>query len=591
MGGIFGRRCRHSDNSGAIRALIASNEENHRRFLALMEKYEKSHQETMKILNDEIKKTEEQNKKILDELKEDIRKKDEEYELKKKKKKEKKELIQKKANEQLDKDINESKVLILKECENEFDDLKNIYCLKEIENIKFNDDIEELFLELFESENIKQIFLKNIINEIKKFKYNKKINCYNIQIIGRTGVGKSTLINALLQSEVSSTSFGRIGTYETQEFSSIKFPFIKFIDTRGTELSSNNNIKVVEENTLNYIEKKLSEKDPNKTIHCLFYCISANRFEDIESEVLLKLRQKYKNGNLPIIIVYTQNYFEEDYEEMKNYINKKLKKNQETEIGDKVEDINFVGVVAKKKEDKNPSGLDKLLKYLKLKAKKAFLIATVNMIKQYCVNFVEILLNQALSNILLHLDSFFLQHNTDDGLLLFNTLKNVFFEYVPIIENEQNLTENGKNILKTIAERLSLKIIDINKKNLKEFADEYSERIGLKMDNAQYKVINQNLGVKLNIKEFSAFQREGKNDLEIKLKSKSVKYSNINFAKKIYEKSAIKFKSLFKETIEDIIENEKEVNDLIINLNSNISEEITSNIDNLINVIKQYQEN
>ena len=45
MGGIFGRRCRHSDNSGAIRALIASNEENHRRFLALMEKYEKSHSE------------------------------------------------------------------------------------------------------------------------------------------------------------------------------------------------------------------------------------------------------------------------------------------------------------------------------------------------------------------------------------------------------------------------------------------------------------------------------------------------------------------------------------------------------------------
>jgi hypothetical protein len=36
MGGLFGRR-RSNDNSAVIRALIASNEENHRRFLAMME--------------------------------------------------------------------------------------------------------------------------------------------------------------------------------------------------------------------------------------------------------------------------------------------------------------------------------------------------------------------------------------------------------------------------------------------------------------------------------------------------------------------------------------------------------------------------
>ena len=41
MGGLFGRR-RSNDNSAAIRALIASNEENHRRFLAMMEQSEKS---------------------------------------------------------------------------------------------------------------------------------------------------------------------------------------------------------------------------------------------------------------------------------------------------------------------------------------------------------------------------------------------------------------------------------------------------------------------------------------------------------------------------------------------------------------------
>ena len=513
MGSLFRRRRGGSDNSALIRALIASNEENHRKFLALMEQSEKSHKEYMKILSDEIQHTKEQNQKILNELKEDLKKKDEEYENKKKLKKEKKELKQKQANQQLIEEINFTKDLILKDCESEFDGMKNIYCMKEIEKIRINEDLEELYLGLFESENIGRLFLKNILEEIKKFKFNKKISSYNIQIIGKTGVGKSTLINTLLRTEIASTTFGRIGTHETQEFSCIKYPFIKFIDTRGTELSSSNNIDKVQENTLNYIEKRLSEKDPNKTIHCLFYCINANRFEDIEADVLLKLRQKYKNGNLPIIIVYTQNYFEEDFEEMKKYINVKLKKNNETEIGEKVTDINFVGVVAKKKSNIKPNGLDKLLNYLKLKAKNAFLIAIINMIKKYCIDFMEIILNQTLNNILSNINVFLLpENNKFDDSILFNTIKNVFLEFVP--QNEQNLSEKGENLLKNTAKKLSLEIIEIHQKKLKEFAKDYSEKIGLEIEKTQYNVINQNLGVKLNIKEYSYFKNEGKNSLE-----------------------------------------------------------------------------
>ena len=588
MGNLFGRRRGGSDNSALIRALIASNEANHRKFLALMEQSEKSHKEYMKILSDEIQHTKEQNQKILSELKEDLKKKDEEYENKKKLKKEKKELKQKQANQQLIEEINFTKDLILKDCESEFDNMKNIYCMKEIEKIRINEDLEELYLRLFESENIGQLFLKNILEEIKKFKFNKKINNYNIQIIGKTGVGKSTLVNTLLRTEVASTTFGRIGTHETQEFSCIKYPFIKFIDTRGTELSSSNNIDKVQENTLNYIEKRLSEKDPNKTIHCLFYCINANRFEDIEADVLLKLRQKYKNGNLPIIIVYTQNYFEEDFEEMKKYINVKLKKNNETEIGEKVTDINFVGVVAKKKSNIKPNGLDKLLNYLKLKAKNAFLIAIINMIKKYCIDFMEIILNQTLNNILSNINVFLpTENNKFDESILFNTIKNVFLEFVP--QNEQNLSELGENLLKNTAKKLSLEIIEIHQKKLKEFAKDYSEKIGLEIEKAQYNVINQNLGMKLNIKEYSYFKNEGKNSLENSLKNKSIEYAYINYAKKICEKSAIKFKSLLKESLQEIIEKEKEINDIILSLNNNISEDITHKIDELIEEIKIYQ--
>ena len=586
MGGIFGGR-RRSDFSGVIKALRESDAASQRRFLALMEQNRKSHEEYMKILNEEMIKSKEENDKIIKELRDDIKKKEEEYKNKKREKKEKKEIKQKQANEKLINDINITKDSQLKEYENDFDDMKELYCLKEIEKIKISDDIEELFIELFQTENIKQIFLNIILEKIKNFNYNKKINCYNIQIIGKTGVGKSTLINALLRNEVAPTSFGKIGTYQTKEYTSPKYPFIKFIDTRGTELSPLNNINKVEENTLNYIKKKLDEKDPNKSIHCLFYCINSNRFEDIESQVLLTLRKKYKNGNLPIIIVYTQNYFQDDFEKMKNYVNKKLEENHETEIGENAEDINFVGVLAKKKSTLKPFGLDKLLKYLKKKANKAFLIATINMVKQYCIQIVDILLNDTYNKLLSNLNIFYSSEQSEENII-YNTLKTLFFEYVP--ENNSKLTENGEEILKRIDKKFSIIIDDIHKKQLSDFANENSQKIGLEIDKTQFNVINQNLEVKLNIKEHSQYQREAKNELENMLKAKSIRYSKINFAKKIYDKAALKFKVLFKDAIGEIIENEKEINDLVINLNNNISEDITNKIDNLIEELKSYQE-
>ena len=152
---------------------------------------------------------------------------------------------------------------------------------------------------------------------------------------------------------------------------------------------------------------------------------------------------------------------------MKDYINVKLKKNNETEIGEKVEDINFVGIVGKKKAHIKPKGLDKLLNYLKLKAKSAFLIATINMIKKYCIDFVEILLNQTLNNILSNINDFLpAENNTFEDSFLFCTLNNVFFEFVPQNEQSLSVSEKGENILKKITKKLSLEIKEIHKKKI-----------------------------------------------------------------------------------------------------------------------------
>ena len=584
IGGIF---YENDDNSGElINSIRESTESNNNKFMTIMDQNQKSHNEALKLLTEEIKKTKEENQVIIQELRNELNKKNEEYEKKKKEKKQKKEQKRKEVNELLINNIKESKELILNECENEFDNLKDSYCFEEIKNINLSNDIEELFKKLFESENIKKTFLNIILEEIKKFKYNKNIKSYNIQIIGKTGVGKSTLINTLLRTDLAETSFGQVGTYETKEYTSPKFPFIKFIDTRGTELSEYNNINKVEENTLNYIDKKLCELDPNKSIHCLFYCINSNRFEDIESKVLLTLRKKYKNGNLPIIIVYTQNYFKEDFEEMKKYINEKLKENQETEVGEKIEDINIVGIVAKKKDNIKPKGLDELLNYLKLKAKSAFIIATINMIKECSKKAVEILLNTTSNNLLSNI-KIFIEKERDNDLILYNTLKYIISNYIP--QKNHNLSEKGELILKNTVQKLNSIINDIQKNKLSDFVNEYSEIIGLQSDKTQFNIISGNPGVELNIKDYSQFKREGKKELTDLLEKKSIIYSKINFAHKLYEKTTLKFKVLFKEAIEEIIDNEKDINDLVINLNQNISEDITNKIDNLIDEIKSYQ--
>ena len=41
--------------------------------------------------------------------------------------------------------------------------MKNIYCVKEIDNMDISNDIEDLFYKLYESENIKDIFLKELL--------------------------------------------------------------------------------------------------------------------------------------------------------------------------------------------------------------------------------------------------------------------------------------------------------------------------------------------------------------------------------------------------------------------------------------------
>ena len=97
-------------------------------------------------------------------------------------------------------------------------------------------------------ENVRQL-IKNLIKE-------NEVKYLNLQIIGKTGVGKSTLVNAILQEKVVEVKRGEPCTMETKCYESKKYDFIHLYDTRGIEISKNFDI----EKLFNEILKDIQEK-------------------------------------------------------------------------------------------------------------------------------------------------------------------------------------------------------------------------------------------------------------------------------------------------------------------------------------------
>ena len=80
-------------------------------------------------------------------------------------------------------------------------------------------------------------------------------------------------------------------------------PF-RLYDTQGYEISKKNDLKATVRKISNLIESKNKENNPDKFIHCIWYCVSGTRFEKDEENVINKLLDMYPDKNMPIIIIY-----------------------------------------------------------------------------------------------------------------------------------------------------------------------------------------------------------------------------------------------------------------------------------------------
>lgn len=144
--------------------------------------------------------------------------------------------------------------------------------------------------------------LENDFSELLKQKLKEALTQrgrVNILVAGKTGIGKSTLINAIFQGNMAATGDGRPVTQATREITKEGIP-LSIFDTRGLEINNYNN-------TVQELEKLIVEKwrlnDPHQHIHIAWVCIMEESRRVEEAEVkLVEMLDKY----VPVAAIVTK---------------------------------------------------------------------------------------------------------------------------------------------------------------------------------------------------------------------------------------------------------------------------------------------
>lgn len=185
------------------------------------------------------------------------------------------------------------------------------FCLKEIKQFDIS-EIEKLVFSFESSESIENVIeeqIKQIVDAYIKEKGSAVIQHINIVLAGPCGVGKSTLINAVLHLE--GELCAKEGNSEPCTMGTPKYygaPNVTFriADSRGIEKCKDYGVDQVVKDIKDFVEAQLLTRDPDKYVHCIWYCMTGTRFEDVERESLEALSSIYDDNKLPIIVVYTK---------------------------------------------------------------------------------------------------------------------------------------------------------------------------------------------------------------------------------------------------------------------------------------------
>ena len=211
---------------------------------------------------------------------------------------------------------------------------------------------QNLINDIIKKENVGNIYTEKIINKINEFKNDKdkfKIEYLTVLLVGKRKIGKKKLIKYMLQLNDGKPN----ETYNFfRKYRSSKVRNLQLIKYKGIGYDDNNNADMIRDNTISFIREQISKGNYNNFVHCIWYCLSGTRVEDVEMRYLQELKRVYNDDSMPIIIVY---------------IDEAIPKETEAYIRNFLPSIDIVSVVPKDIRLPNGNirrsrGVDKLMK-------------------------------------------------------------------------------------------------------------------------------------------------------------------------------------------------------------------------------------